>query len=75
MPTHEQKIDKLAAVYGLGYTHNPGGGAFIKAGLPDCQVWRQDDGQDFNRLVAWLREHGAERLDDTLDKLEAPTGG
>ena len=67
---HHDAMGRLKANYSLSYTHNPGGGEFYHSDIADtCQIGCQDDKEDFERLIAWLKKHDAEKLDEALAQL------
>lgn len=53
-----------ATKHALVFTMNPGGGEFNHPTHGRCQVHMEDDQDDLDKLMAWLREKG----------LEAPSG-
>ena len=58
---YHNRMIALKTKHRLSFTHNPGGGAFYRDDLGDCQI---DDYGDYKadhaRLLAWLREKGLE---------------
>ena len=52
-------LDALRKKHGFRFTHNPGGGEFYHDDLR-CQIGMQDDREDYERFVAWLKENNIE---------------
>lgn len=65
-PNYGRALSALAALYGLQYTHNPGGGEFSHPDGLRCQIHGQDDKRDFAKVLAWVRESGANVEQDAL---------
>ena len=53
---YTEEIKKLVGKHRLSFFHNPGGGVFSFPGLGLLQVPFMDPKEDYELLVAWLKE-------------------
>lgn len=51
-------LDRLRKINRMGFTHNPGGGEFVRGELR-FQLHMQNNRDDYERFVLWLKKRGA----------------